>query len=64
MVYEINLCSWAQVADFMIGDSLFGAAKLTKNTTDFGKHKYFGYIVGFDAHEVACYLMVVGLVKT
>ena len=48
----------------MIGNSLFGAAKLTNNTTDFGKHKYFGYIVGFDAHEVACYLMVVGLVKT
>ena len=34
-------------ADFTSGDSLFGAAKLTKNA-DFDKYRYSGYGIGFD----------------
>ena len=34
-----------------VGDYLFGAFKLTKNTTSFDKCKYFGCGIGFDALE-------------
>ena len=33
IVYEINLWSYAYSADFMVGNSLFGAVKLTKMST-------------------------------
>ena len=32
-----------------VGDYLFGAFKLTKNTTSFDKYKYFRCGIGFDA---------------
>ena len=38
-----------QSVDFTLGNSLFGAVKLTKNA-DFDKYKYSGYGIGFDAH--------------
>ena len=47
----------------MLGNSLFGAGKLTKNA-NFHKCKYSGYGIGFDAHKIFRYLMVVGFVKT
>ena len=31
IVYEIILCSYIQSADFMLGNSLFGTVKLTRN---------------------------------
>ena len=47
----------------MLRNSLFGAAKLTKNA-DFGKNKYSGYGTGFDICGSFHSLMEVGLVKT
>ena len=47
--------------DLALGAFAFGATKLTKNA-DFGKHKYSGYGIGFDARVIR-YPMVVGLVK-
>ena len=47
--YEINLYPFKQSADFMLGNCLFVVVKLTKNTTDFDKYKYFGYGIGFTA---------------
>ena len=35
--------------DFALGNSLFGAVKLTKITTDFDKYEFSGYVIGFDA---------------
>ena len=49
--YEINLYPFKQGADFMLGNCLFEAVKLTKNTTDFDKYKYFRYGIGFDARR-------------
>ena len=48
VVYEINLWPFNVGKDFALGNSLFGAVKLTKNT-DLDKYKYFGYGIGFDA---------------
>ena len=48
IVYEVNLQLLSLGKDFALGNSLFGPAKLTKNA-DFGKHKYSGYDIGFDA---------------
>ena len=35
----------------MLGNCLFVAVKLTKNTADFDKYKYFGYGIGFTARR-------------
>ena len=35
--------------DFTLGNCLFGAVKLTKNS-DPDKYKYRGYSIGFDSH--------------
>ena len=43
--------------DFTLGNSLFGAVKLTKNS-DFDKYKYSEYGIGWYV-----YLMIAGLVK-
>ena len=48
-MYKINLWLFKQSADFTLGNSLFGAVKLTKNA-DFDKHKYSGCGIGFDTH--------------
>ena len=45
-VYEIKLWPFKQNVDFTLGNSLFGAVKLTKNA-DFDKYKYSGYIIIF-----------------
>ena len=47
IVYEINLWTHPQGADFKLVNSLFGGVKLTKNVY-FDKHKYYGYGTGFD----------------
>ena len=38
----MNLGAYTRGANFTLGNSLFGAVKLTKNA-DFDKHKYSGY---------------------
>ena len=48
IVYEINLWLFAVGGDFMLGNVLFGATKLTTNA-DSNKNKYSGYGIGFDA---------------
>ena len=50
IVNKINLWLYKQNHDFMLGNSLFGAVKLTKNP-DFDKYRYFGYGIGFDARR-------------
>ena len=40
ILHEIKWWSYTQSVDFTLGNSLFGAGKLTK---------YFGYGIGFDA---------------
>ena len=54
IVYEINLWPFTVGKDFVLGNSLFGAIKFTKNATDFDKYKYFidkyknfGYAIGY-----------------
>ena len=54
IVYDINLWPFTVNRDFVLGNSLFGAIKITKNTTDFNKYKYFldkfkyfGYGIGY-----------------
>ena len=51
IVYKINLCPSTAGPDFVLGNPLFGAVKLTKNTNDFDKYKYFGYGSGCDARR-------------
>ena len=51
--------------DFTLGNSLFGAVKLTKNV-DFDKSKYSGNVIGYDLMfqvDVFCFQTVVCLVK-
>ena len=48
VIYEENLWENAQGADFTLGNSLFGAVKMTKNTA-IDKYSYSGYGIGFDA---------------
>ena len=48
IAYEINLRSSIQDVDCALGNILFGAVKLTKNT-DPHKYKYPGYSIEFDA---------------
>ena len=48
IVYEINLWLFAVGGNFMLGNFLFEATKLTTNA-DSNKHKYSGYGIGFDA---------------
>ena len=50
IMYEINLWQFKRNADFTLGNSLFGAAKLTKNL-DFDIYKYSGYGIGFGLNE-------------
>ena len=45
---KINLWSHLQGDDFALGNSLFGAVNLTKNS-DPDKYSYFGYGKGFNA---------------
>ena len=53
-MYEIILCSYIQGADFILGNSLFGAVKLTRNG-DPDKYFYFEYRIGFDARGIFRY---------
>ena len=46
IIYEENLWENAQGPDFTLGNSLFGAVKLTKNTA-IDKYSYSGYGIGF-----------------
>ena len=50
IVYEINLRSYLQGADFTWGNFLFGAVKLTKNA-DPDKYSYSKYDIEFDARR-------------
>ena len=47
---KINLWSHLQGADFALGNSLFGAVNLTKNS-DPDKYSCFGYGKGFNARR-------------
>ena len=49
IAYEINLWTFTADKDFALGNSLFGAVKLTKITTNFDKYEFSGYGIGFDA---------------
>ena len=49
IAYEVNLWAFKQSVDFMLGNSLFGTVKLTKNA-HLDKYKHSGYGIGFDAH--------------
>ena len=51
IVYEINLWPFNVSEDLALENYLFGAVKLTKNITDFGKYKYFRYGIGYDARR-------------
>ena len=62
IVYEINLWSYNQGANFTLENYLFGAVKLTKNANS-NKYFYSGYGTGCDAHASLSYLMVVGFLK-
>ena len=44
--YEINLWPFKQSVDVTSRNFLFGAVKLTKNSTDFKRYKYFEYRIG------------------
>ena len=46
-VYEINMWPFNVGKVFLLGNSLFGAVKLTKNA-DPDKYEYSGYGIGFD----------------
>ena len=46
-----NLWPFNVGRDFALGNSLFGAFKLNKNTTDFDKFKYSGYGIESDARR-------------
>ena len=48
IVNEIHMSPFSVGKDFLLGNSLFGAVKLTKNA-DPDKYKYSGYGIGFDA---------------
>ena len=48
IVCDIKLWSNIQSVDFALGNSLFGAVKLTKNA-DPDKYKYSGFCIRFDA---------------
>ena len=48
IVYEINFWLYTKDANFTLGNSFFGAFKLTKNN-DPDKSFYSGYGSGFDA---------------
>lgn len=48
VVYEINMWPFNVGKVFLLGNSLFGVVKLTKNA-DLGKCSYFGYDIEFDA---------------
>ena len=48
IVYEIDLWLFTVGQNFMLGNSLLGIVKLTKNA-DSDKHKYYGYRAAFDA---------------
>ena len=50
IIYETDLWPFTVGQDFMLGNSLFGAVKLTKNA-DSDKHKYYGYRTVFYASE-------------
>ena len=62
-VYEINLWSLKQSADFTLGNSLYRAVNLTKNA-DSDKCKTSGYGVGFNVCESFSLSDGSGLVKT
>lgn len=49
--YKVFLWPFIVEEDFVLGNSLFGALKLTKYTTNFDKYKYPGYGLAFEAHE-------------
>ena len=46
IVYEINLLNYRQSDDPTLGNCLFGAARLVRNT-GIDKYKYSGYDIGF-----------------
>ena len=49
IVFGVNLGPFKQSVDLTLGNSFFGAVKLTKNA-DFDKYKHSGYGIDFDAH--------------
>ena len=51
IAYGINLWAYEEDVSFTLRKSLFGSVTLTKST-DFGKHKYSGYGIGFDARGI------------
>ena len=62
IIYEMNLWSYTQDADFALENYLLGAVKSSKNTTDFDKYKNSGYGIEFDAHgsfSLSSYQMLV-----
>ena len=50
ITYKLDTWSKDLNTDFTLGDSLFGAVKLTKNA-DPGKCKYSSYGIRFDSHS-------------
>ena len=49
-VYKVNLWSYKQGADFVLGISLFGVVNLKRNA-DPDRYYYFGGGIGFDARQ-------------
>ena len=49
-VYKLDTLSRDLNTDFRLGNSVFGAVKLTKNA-DLDKYGYSGYSIGFDARS-------------
>ena len=47
IAYELNLWTYSPATKLTLGNSLFGAVKLTTNA-DPDKYRYYGYDIGFD----------------
>ena len=62
IVYDVNLCNFVNISDPTLGNSLFGAVKLVKNT-DIEKYKYSGYCNEFNVKGTSFFFLLVGLVR-
>ena len=52
IVYEIDLWPFNVDRDLVLGNSFFGAVKLTKNAS-FDKYKYSGFGIGFKSFSLS-----------
>ena len=60
IVYKINLWTYSPATKFTLGNSLFGAVKLTKYA-DPNKYRYSVYGIGFDTRGSFHYLIIASL---